>query len=87
MGKEIEFKNRDRLIKLGCVISAIRRMRGMTQEQLADRANISRSYLSIIEAPYKAVSFSIDILYDIADALEVKASDLLDAKLPNSEDV
>ena len=45
------FKNRDRAIQLGITISTIRRLRGMSQEQLAEKAHISRSHLSAIEAP------------------------------------
>ena len=48
---EISFKNRDRFIQLGIAISSLRKMRGMSQEQLAEKANISRSHLSAIEAP------------------------------------
>ena len=49
--EEASFKNRDRFIQLGIVIAAMRKMRGMSQEQLAEKANISRSHLSAIEAP------------------------------------
>ena len=41
--EEISFKNRDRFIQLGIAISSLRKLRGMSQEQLAERANISRS--------------------------------------------
>ena len=51
MSKEVEFCNRDRFIELGLTIAALRKMRGMSQEELARRANISRSHLSSIEAP------------------------------------
>ena len=43
--EEISFKNRDRFIQLGIAISALRKMRGMSQDQLAEKANISRSHL------------------------------------------
>ena len=43
--EEINFKNRDRFIQLGIAISALRKMRGMSQDQLAEKANISRSHL------------------------------------------
>lgn len=43
MGKDISFKNRDRFIQLGIAIAALRKMRGMSQEQLAEKAGISRS--------------------------------------------
>ena len=51
MGKDVAFKNRDRFIELGLTISALRKMKGLSQEALAERANISRSHLSAIEAP------------------------------------
>ena len=79
MGKEIDFKNRDRFIQLGITISVLRKMRGMSQEQLADKANISRSFLSIIEAPKTVRPFSLEVLFNIADALDVNPGDLVNA--------
>ena len=69
MSKEVEFKNRDRFIQLGLTIAALRKMQGMSQEQLAEKANISRSHLSSIEAPNIIRPFSLEVLYNIADAL------------------
>lgn len=81
MGKEVSFKNRDRLIQLGISISTLRRIRGLSQEQLAEKANISRSLLSLIEAPNTAKGFSLEAFFDIADALEVDPADLINASL------
>lgn len=75
--KEVEFKNRDRFIELGLTISSLRKMKGMSQEALAEKAHMSRSHLSAIEAPNVIRSFSLEMLFNIADALEVKAGDLL----------
>lgn len=61
MGKDISFKNHDRFIHLGIAIAALRKMRGMSQEQLAEKAEISRSLISAIEAPGVAKSFSLDV--------------------------
>ncbi|MBQ8509541.1 MAG: helix-turn-helix transcriptional regulator [Clostridia bacterium] len=58
-------------------------MRGMSQEQLAERADISRTYLSMIEAPNTVCSFTLDVLYNIADALGMDAAELLKMKLPD----
>ena len=44
MSKEVSFKNRDRFIQLGIAISTLRKMRGLSQEKLAERAGISRFY-------------------------------------------
>ena len=60
------FDNRDRLIKLGLNIGLLRKMKGLTQDQLAEKAGISRSFLSTIEAPSLVQSFSIDILYNLS---------------------
>ena len=85
MSKEVEFKNRDRFIQLGIAIAALRKMRGMSQEELALKAHMSRSHLSSIEAPNIVRPFSLDVLYNIADALDVEPSELLNAKLPPSK--
>ena len=79
---EISFKNRDRFIQMGIAISSLRKMRGMSQEQLAEKASISRSHLSAIEAPNIVRAFSVEVLFNIADALEVNAGDLLNARFP-----
>ena len=81
MRKEVSFKNRDRFIQLGIAISSLRKIRGLSQEALAEKAGISRSLLSIIEAPNTANSFSLETLFDIADALDVDPIDLLNASV------
>lgn len=81
MRKRIDFKNRDRFIQLGIAIAALRKMRGMSQEQLAERANISRSHISAIEAPNIVRPFSLDVFYNICDALDADPSELIDASM------
>lgn len=75
------FDNRDRLIKLGLNIGLLRKMKGLTQDQLAEKAGISRSFLSTIEAPSLVQSFSIDILYNISDALDIDPGDLINGDI------
>ena len=78
MSKEgVSFKNRDRFIQLGIAISTLRKLRGMSQDQLAEKANMSRSHLSAIEAPNMIRSFS----FNLADALMITPSDLLNTSL------
>ena len=79
MSKQIDFKNRDRFIQLGIAIAALRKMRGMSQEQLAEKANVSRSHISAIEAPGMIRPFSLDVFFNIADALEIDPADLISA--------
>lgn len=85
MSKEVGFKNRDRFIELGLTIASLRKMQGLSQEALAEKAKISRSHLSSIEAPNIIRPFSLEVLYNIADALDVNPADLLNATLPSSK--
>ena len=75
------FDNRDRLIRLGLNIGLLRKMRGLTQEELAEKAGISRSFLSAIEAPALVQSFSVEILYNISDALDINPKDLISGNI------
>lgn len=81
MSKNVDIKNRDRFIQLGITISVLRKMRGMSQEELAAKAMMSRSHLSAIEAPNIVRPFSLEILFNIADALDVAPADLLNASV------
>lgn len=53
----------------------------MSQEKLAEKAGISRSLLSSIEAPGIANGFSLEVFFNIADALEIEPRDLIDASV------
>lgn len=81
MSKEVSFKNRDRFIQLGIAISALRKLKGMSQEKLAEKAGISRSLVSSIEAPGMANGFSLEVFFNIADALEIDPSELINASV------
>ena len=50
----------------------------MTQEQLAEKAGISRSYLGEIEAPNMVSTLSLEVLFNIAAALQVPEYHLLE---------
>lgn len=81
MSKNVDFKNRDRFIQLGITISVLRKIRGMSQEELAAEAMMSRSHLSAIEAPNIVRPFSLEVLFNIADALKVTPADLLNTSM------
>ena len=81
MRKEVKFKYRDQFIQLGIVISILRKKRGLSQEKLAEKSGISRTLLSIIEAPNITKGFSLEILFDIAAALNVTPDNLLNAAI------
>ena len=57
-------------------VRRIRRLREVSQESLADDAGLSRTYIGEVEREERAVS--IDIMGQIADALDVPLKDLLD---------
>ncbi len=81
MSKDVSFKNRDRFIQLGIAIATLRKLRGLSQYKLAEKANVSRSLISSIEAPGIATGFSLEIFFNIADALDVDPADLIDASV------
>ncbi len=53
-----------------------RRHRGLTQQQVADRAGISKSYLSQLESGKRRGT--ADVLARLAEALDVAIDDLID---------
>ena len=61
---------------LGLNIAYYRKERGLSQMQLAEIVNISRTHMSRIETADCAVS--LDVIFDICDALNVNPSKLLD---------
>ena len=71
-------KYRDEFVAVGLTIGYLRRHRGMTQEQLAEKAGISLGFLSQIEAPNLSVGMSLATLLSIAEALQVPPSKLLE---------
>lgn len=75
--KPISFNNVDKFVELGFNISYYRKKKGLTQEELAEMVGISRSHLSSIEAPNIVKAFSIELLFDIANSLEIEPYKLL----------
>ena len=61
---------------LGLNIAYYRKMRSLSQEQLAERVDISRTHMSRIETAEGAVS--LDVLFDLCDALAVTPKQLFD---------
>ena len=61
---------------LGLNIAYYRKEKGLSQLQLAETINISRTHMSRIETADCAVS--LDVVFDICDALSIKPSKLFD---------
>ena len=70
---------KSRYINLGLNIAFYRKLRGLTQEKLAEKVDISRTHMSRIETADCAVS--LDVVFNIADALEVEPCKLFELKL------
>lgn len=62
---------------IGLNIAYYRKLKGLTQLQLAESINISRTHMSNIEAPNMPTSISLETLLDIADTLEIPVESLL----------
>lgn len=63
---------------IGLKIAYYRKKKGYTQTELAQRIGMSVAYLGQIERGNIGNSFSLAILYQIADALEIDAGILMD---------
>ncbi|MBQ4649329.1 MAG: helix-turn-helix transcriptional regulator [Firmicutes bacterium] len=61
--------------EIGQRIRKIRKARGMSQDQLAEKVGISNTHMSHIETGNTKLSLSVFV--DIAQALEVRTDDLL----------
>lgn len=67
-----------RYIQIGLKIAYYRKLRNMTQEQLAESVSISVGYLSLIESPTFAQSISLKLLFAFADTFHIPPKRLLD---------
>jgi len=59
--------------RLGLKISYYRKLRGLTQEQLAEKIDKNLAFIGAVEAPNIDRTISLDTLFDIADVLGVPA--------------
>ena len=64
--------------KLAENIRTFRKQRALTQEQLAEKAGISRPHMGAIEAPKLCRPISLELLFNLADALGVEPHKLLE---------
>ena len=74
----MDYKRINEFRLLGLTIAYYRKLRGLTQAELAEATNLSRTHISNIEAPNGNTSISLNKLFDIADVLEVPVKDLFD---------
>ena len=65
-------------IKFGLKVQYYRKLKGLTQEALADKVGISWSHLAKVESPTRAFGVSMETMFKIADILDVPVSKLFD---------
>lgn len=68
----------EKLIALGLNIAYYRKLRLMTQEKLAEKADISISTIRKLENPNLFTGVTFDKICKLAQALEITESQLLD---------
>lgn len=57
--------------QIGLKIAYYRKLRGLTQEELAEKVGLTPAYIGHLEAPNISKALSLDTLFDIAAALNV----------------
>jgi transcriptional regulator with XRE-family HTH domain len=74
------YEHKNHYLRLGLNIAYYRKQLGLTQDELAEAADISRTHMSNIEAPGVKKAVSLNVLFRIADALEVDPGKLLELR-------
>jgi len=74
----VKMTNDEKIIRLGLNIALYRKIKGITQAELAEKVNISRTHMGNIEAPNMVKPISLELAFDIADALEIPVSKLFE---------
>ena len=57
--------------QIGLKIAYYRKLRGLTQEELAEQVGLTPAYIGHLEAPNISKALSLDTLFDIAAVLDV----------------
>ncbi|MGN0641888.1 MAG: helix-turn-helix domain-containing protein [Huintestinicola sp.] len=71
MPEYIKISNEDKYYRIGLNIAYQRKLKKLTQIQLAEIVGISRTHMSNIEAPNMLTPISLEVIFNIADALEI----------------
>ena len=74
-------KHFDKYKTLGLNVAYYRKERGLSQDKLADKLFISRNHLSRIESPNAPKLFSLDVIFEIADVLEIDVAKLFEKRV------
>lgn len=67
----IKITNEEKYNRIGLNIAYQRKLKKLTQIQLAEMVGISRTHMSNIEAPNMTTPISLEVIFNIADALTI----------------
>ena len=67
----MKYAHIERYRQIGLKIAYYRKLRGLTQETLAEQIDRTPAFVGHVEAPNIDKAVSLDTLFDIADALNV----------------
>lgn len=67
----MDSKHSEKYIRIGLNISLQRKLKKMTQIELAEKIGISRTHMSNIEAPNMITPVSLEVIFDICDVLNI----------------
>ena len=71
-----KISNDEKYNRIGLNIAYQRKLKKLTQAQLAELVDISRTHISNIEAPNMVTPISLELVFNIADALEISVDTL-----------
>lgn len=60
-------------LQLGLKVAYYRKLRGLTQEQFAEKIDKTTAFVGHVEAPNINKAISLDTLFDISKALDIPA--------------
>jgi len=82
---KIDPKYHSQLIKLGLNVAYYRKLANMTQEELAEQANVARNTITKIERTGVVQGMSLNTIFSISEALDVPLKDLFDFRDSSKE--
>ena len=76
-GDNMKQQHYEKYRRLGLKISYYRKLKGLTQEQLAEKIDKNLAFIGAVEAPNVNRTVSLDTLFDIANVLGIPPYKLL----------
>ena len=71
-----KISNKEKYRRVGLNIALQRKLKSISQLELAEKVGISRTHISNIEAPNMDTNISLEVIFNIADVLEIPVSSI-----------